>query len=140
FHLLDTLAMHVVVGERVLLGGGGVGGPRTEGVRGTGAEGAHHRRGGTGTALAHLRRLLPDSRLRRDRRFIPRRVALEHQSASEFRRRGGLRRPGNVVVLVVRLPAGWGVGRVSAFEPPLTDSHAPKPPPQARSKSQHSKP
>ena len=51
-----------------------------EGIRRAGAQGAHHRRGGAGTARADLRRVLSDPRLRGDHRFVSRRVAVEHQS------------------------------------------------------------
>jgi len=40
----------------------------------------------------------------------------------------------------VRLPAGCGIGRVSAFEPPLSETPSTKPQLQRSSKSQETKP
>src|SRR5439155_22659578 len=79
-----------------------------EGIRRTGAQSADYRRSGAGTALAHLRRLLPDSRLCRDCGFVPWRLALAHRSASQFHGRVALRRCGHPVVLALCLSA---VGR-----------------------------
>ena len=103
---LHVVSRDAALGAQFRLAGTGVCRARIEGVWRTGAQGADHRRGETGTTCPDLRRVLFDPRLRGDDGIVSRRVAVEHRAAREFHWRGGVRRAGDDLVLVVYFPPG----------------------------------